>query len=275
MNELVKPDVMTLGSVFAKSGYFQDARDAAQAVVKMLAGSELGFGPVASMTGIYIVKGRVTLSANLMASAVKRSGRYNYRVKTLTDDACEIVFYDGKDELHPPSVFTMEDAKRAGLVNDNYRKFSRNMLFARAMSNGVKFHCPDVTGGPAYTPDELGALVDMETGEMTERPKDERIVPLGSGPDTAAGETAPPEEDEPGDDPEREEKIAVLESIAKGYGMLKMSEQMQRVLYKKHTGGAPFYTDADADPDQVTLDALVALRDELRALHRAAESRKR
>ena len=170
------PDVMTLGAVLAKSGYFQDARDAAQAVVKVLAGQELGFGPIASMTGIYIVKGSVSLSANLIAASVKR-GKYNYRITELTDTACKIDFYEGKEKVGE-SGFTMDDAKAAGLaLGENYKKFPRNMLFARAMSNGAKWFCADVFGGPVYTPDELGAAVDGETGEMTARPKDEVITP--------------------------------------------------------------------------------------------------
>jgi hypothetical protein len=41
------------------------------------------------------------------------------------------------------------------------------MLFARAMSNGAKWHTPDVfAGNPVYTADELGATVDGETGEV-------------------------------------------------------------------------------------------------------------
>jgi hypothetical protein len=37
------------------------------------------------------------------------------------------------------------------------------MLFARAMSNGVRWYCPDVTNGNAvYTPEELGAEVDED-----------------------------------------------------------------------------------------------------------------
>ena len=37
------------------------------------------------------------------------------------------------------------------------------MLFARAMSNGVRWYCPDVFAGMAvYTPDEMGADVDGE-----------------------------------------------------------------------------------------------------------------
>ena len=77
MNEIaVQPpqmDVMTLGKMLSQSGYFADAKQAAQAAVKVLAGQELGFGPIASMTGIYIVKGKVTLSANLIGAAIKKA----------------------------------------------------------------------------------------------------------------------------------------------------------------------------------------------------------
>jgi len=35
------------------------------------------------------------------------------------------------------------------------------MLFARAISNGIKWFCPDVLGGvTAYVPEEFGAVVD-------------------------------------------------------------------------------------------------------------------
>ena len=155
-----------LGDMLARSGYFTDARDAAQCVVKVLAGRELGFGPVASMTGVYIVKGRVSLSANLMAAAVRRSGRYTFKVNILTPENCEIEFFEiiaGKRESLGVSAFSLKDAQKAG--TQNLDKFPRNMLYARAMSNGVKWFCPDVTGGPVYTPEELGENVN-EDGEI-------------------------------------------------------------------------------------------------------------
>lgn len=181
----VEMDVMTLGTTLAKSGYFTDVRDAAQAVVKVLAGRELGIGDIAAMTGIYIVKGRVTMSANLMASLIKRSGKYNYRVTRMENDGVTIVFYEGKDEIGTSS-FTADDAKSAGLwgSSDPWKKTPRNMLFARAMSNGAKWFCPDIFSGPVYTPDELDssvidvtpesarftptANVDVKTGEIVE-----------------------------------------------------------------------------------------------------------
>ena len=63
-------DTMSLGSVLAKSGYFSDAKGEAQAVVKVLAGREMGFGPIASMTGVHIVQGKPTIGANLLGAAI-------------------------------------------------------------------------------------------------------------------------------------------------------------------------------------------------------------
>jgi hypothetical protein len=159
-------DPLALGQVLAESGFFQDSRGAAQAAVKVMAGAELGFGPVTSMTGVYIVKGRVTVSANLMAAAIKRHPSYTFRVKVHTDDECVIDFIED-GEVIGTSSFSMDDAKKAGLTSSQtWKSYPRNMLYARAVSNGAKWYCPDVFGGPIYTPDELGAEIDGETGEV-------------------------------------------------------------------------------------------------------------
>lgn len=156
-------DLSRVSKMLAMSGFFSDARDAAQCGVKVLAGTEMGFGAFASMTGINIIKGKPSIGANLMAAAVKRHPNYNYRVLEHTPDVCRIAFYekwDGKLEQVGVSEFTLADAKKAG--TQNLDKFARNMLFARAMSNGVRWYCPDVFDAPVYTPEELGATVDSE-----------------------------------------------------------------------------------------------------------------
>jgi len=156
-------DAMKAANAMAASGFFQDARQAAQAVVKILAGQELGVGPFTSMTGVYIIQGRPALSANIMAAAVKRSGRYNFRVIELTDTRCEIAFFENGQECGR-STFTADEARKAGTKNMD--KYPRNMLYARAISNGVRWFCPDVLGGsPVYTPEELGASVN-EDGQV-------------------------------------------------------------------------------------------------------------
>lgn len=156
-------DLNKIASLFAASGFFKDAREAPQAAIKILAGQELGFPSFASMTGIHIIQGKPTMGANLMAATIKRSGRYNYRVLELTDKVCRIEFFENGQSAGV-SEFTYEDAKRAGTQNLN--KFPKNMLFARAISNGMRFYCPDLLlGAPIYTPEELGAHVN-EHGDV-------------------------------------------------------------------------------------------------------------
>jgi len=170
-------ETMELGNLLAQSGFFADSRGAAQAVVKVLAGREIGFGPIASMTGIHVISGRVSISANLMAAAIKRSGRYDYRVLTMTPQRCEIEFRErngDKWDVIGSSEFTAQDARTAGTKNMD--KFARNMLFARAMSNGARWYCPDIFGGPVYTPEEMGAQVDGETGEVIDAPAPRIVV---------------------------------------------------------------------------------------------------
>jgi hypothetical protein len=174
----VRRDPVALGNVLAKSGFFTDSKSEAQAAVKVMAGEELGIGPVAAMTGIHIVKGKVTLSANLIAGQIKRSGRYDYRVTRLDGTGCVIEFSQGGEKIGT-SEFTADDAKAAGLWGQAgpWKAHPKNMLFARAMSNGAKWYCPDVfAAGPVYTPDELGAEVDGETGEVLSLPSEAPAV---------------------------------------------------------------------------------------------------
>ncbi len=101
-------ELQELGRVFYESGMFPDIRSAAQAIVKIQAGSELGFPPIYSMAKIYIVKGRVMVGAEALGALVKRSGRYDYRVVKLTDTECELMF---TQKVHPEG-FTQKGSPR-------------------------------------------------------------------------------------------------------------------------------------------------------------------
>jgi len=158
-------DPVAVGTVLAQSGYFSDARQAAQAAVKVMAGEELGLGPVASMTGIHIVKDKVTVGANLLAALIRKHPDYDYAVKEHTDQVCAIEFtYKGKPA--GVSTFSMDDAAKAGLMsNPTWKKWPMAMLFARAITQGQRWYAPDVAAGsPLYTPDELGADVEYDEG---------------------------------------------------------------------------------------------------------------
>ena len=192
--------------VLVESGFFKDVQSKAQAIVKVMAGAELGLPPFASMTGIAIIQGKPVLGANLIATLVKNDPRYDYRPVEHTDTSCVIEWRE-KGKVVGQSAFTWEEATRAGLTGkDNWRKYPSDMLFARAISRGARRFAPGIFGGsPIYTPDELGADVDEDgnvvEGEIVhpapvsrqpEPPPVPRPVPAGLNPETGEVMTPAP-----------------------------------------------------------------------------------
>lgn len=183
-------DMLQYGDIFAKSGYFKDASDPAKAVVKILAGAELGLNPFASMNGIYIIEGKPSISSNLLAGMVKRSGKYDFRLVEHTNNNCAIEFYQlikGEWALLGKTEFSMEDASRAQLATkDNWKKYPRAMMFARAISFGVKVHCPDIYLGGIYVEGERNEKIDAVTGDtVQETVIDARFAPQPATPQSA------------------------------------------------------------------------------------------
>lgn len=168
-----------LAAAFVASGMFSDTKQLNQAIVKIVAGQELGLPAVYSMQNINLIRNRLTTSANTLAMLVKRSGKYNYHVKEHTDVACTIIFserYDDKWLEVGTSKFTIDDARRADLVkpDSGWIKYPRAMLFSRAISQGARIYCPDAIGG-VYTDEEIRSIppryddtVDTATGEIAE-----------------------------------------------------------------------------------------------------------
>lgn len=145
------------------SGYFRDVTSQAQAIVKVMAGAELGLPPFASMSGIHIIQGKPVLGANVLATLVKNDPRYDYRVKVCDAKDCELAWFEDGKQVGT-STFTWDEAKTAGLTEkDNWRKFPSDMLFARAISRGARRFAPGIFGGsPVYTPDEMGVEMNED-----------------------------------------------------------------------------------------------------------------
>lgn len=157
-------DPATVAKAFKASGMFPDLASEAQAFVKIIAGRELGIGPMAAISGLNVIKGRATPSANLLATLVKTHPAYDYIPREVTAEKARIEFFQNGDSIGV-SEFTIQEARQAGLNGQNWKAYPKAMLFARALSQGVRWFCPDVTAGsPAYVPEEMGAVVDAEGG---------------------------------------------------------------------------------------------------------------
>lgn len=179
-------ELASVAGALARSGYFQDAKDEAQAIVKVLAGQEMGLGPFAAMTGIHIIKGKPVLGANIIATLIKNDPRYNYKVIEHTSQVCQIAFFENGQQVGI-SKMTIDKARKAG--SNNLDRYPENMLFARAISNGAKWHTPGIFGGaPVYTPDEFGMDVD-DDGDPVILEAEVKPAPPPSAP--------PPNEEKP------------------------------------------------------------------------------
>lgn len=223
MSDLVKAPPREIASAFQASGLFPDSRSEAQAYVKVIAGQELGIGPMAAMAGINVIQGKVTLSANLLASQVKRHPAYSYRVKEHTNTVCRIEFTEDGEAIGL-SEFSVEDAQRAGVAGgQNWKKYPKAMLFARALTQGVRWYCPDVTSGsPAYVPEELGGAESVE-------------------PEVVEAEIVPPKDD----------------SAPK---LLELKEQMEKYEFPDDAvAGVKNYIRTDAGVDHERVDDLLKM----------------
>lgn len=157
-------NIRELSKIFYEAGIFEDVKSEAQAIVKIIAGREMGLSPMESMNGLYIVKGRVEPMTNVVSALIKKSAEYDYKVKTLTDKECILTFTKNGEEIGESS-FSFADAAKAGLVNkDVWKNFPRNMMFSRALANGKRWFCPHIcSGGIAEESMELGEETPIKT----------------------------------------------------------------------------------------------------------------
>ena len=133
--------------------------DAVVAVV--LAGHELGLGPMQSLQTIDLIQGRPSLSPEGMRALVLAHG-HGFKVTgddvTATATVRRKEWAEGEWESY---TFTMDDAVRAELLgNPSWKKYPRAMLYARATSEAARATFADVIAGLSYTPEEIESSID-------------------------------------------------------------------------------------------------------------------
>jgi len=180
MGELMKlNETKEMAEHFFKSGIFQDVKDMSVALVKIQAGQELGISPIMAMKEVYLIPSKagvkIQIGASLQAAMIKKSGKYDYRIVEHTKEICTIHFFErrgDKWEKIGDESYTIGDARAAGLTagKDVWTKHPKNMLFARAMSNGAKWHCPDVFGGAIYNESDEFPESKFEAEIVEEKP---------------------------------------------------------------------------------------------------------
>lgn len=121
---------------------------ASDILVTILAGLELGMAPMAALRNIHVVKGKPILSADGMVGLVKASGLCESFACIEESDTLATYSTKRKGEKAQEFTFTLSDAQRAGIANgDNWKKYPRAMLKARAKAALARDVYPDVLAG--------------------------------------------------------------------------------------------------------------------------------
>ncbi len=130
----------------------------ADVMLIIMAGAELGLGPMQSLRGMHVIQGKPVMSSDLMAALVLSRPEVCEYLQLVESSATKAT-YETKRKGAPKSVtlsFTIEQAKAVGdlLGKDNWRKYPDAMLRARALAAICRAVYPDLCAG-VYDEDEV------------------------------------------------------------------------------------------------------------------------
>lgn len=146
-------DLERMAATVAKSGLF-GAKTPEHAMALMLLAQAEGVHPMRSVQDYDIIQGRPAKKSRAMLTSYQAAGGKIEWIER-TDTACEARFSHPSSPQPVTVRWDTDRAKLAGLAGkDNWKKFPRQMLSARVISEGVTCTYPGATGG-LYTPEEV------------------------------------------------------------------------------------------------------------------------
>jgi hypothetical protein len=159
-------EVAHLAEFIASTEFVPKAyRDQPAAVAAaILAGREMGIGPMTALQHLYVVEGRPAMSAQLMRALVMSAG-HTLRVVESTSARCTVTGRRrGETTDREPVTWSGEEVRRAGLANrTTWQRYPRQMLLARATAELCRVVFPDVLGGMSYAVEEAADMPDDDT----------------------------------------------------------------------------------------------------------------
>lgn len=121
----------------------------------VLTGRALGIDDMHALRSIYVVDGKATISAELMAAIARKNG--HSITGEVNDNGATVTGKRGDNGDTMTVTWTMEDASRAGLTGKgNWKTYPKAMMWARGVSQLCRMLFPDVFLGLAYTGEEMG-----------------------------------------------------------------------------------------------------------------------
>lgn len=128
----------------------------------------IGVSPLDALNGgMYFVKGKVELSSGMMNQLI-RAQKHSITKDRKSDNTICILHGRRADNGDTwTESFSIEDAKTAGIYGNQWLKYPKDMLFARALSRLARQLFPDVIKG-CYVQGEIRDSVILEREEARE-----------------------------------------------------------------------------------------------------------
>ncbi len=151
-------DMERMAKAFAGSKLF-GVQNVEQALALMLVAQAEGRHPASAAQDYNIIQGRPAKKADAMLrDFLSAGGKVDWH--TLNDEKADATF------SHPAGGsaridWTLKRAQAAGISNPMWKKYPRQMLRSRAVSEGVRTVCPGATSG-MYVPEEVQDIVHVE-----------------------------------------------------------------------------------------------------------------
>lgn len=205
-------DIQRMATAVAQSGLF-GVKTPEQAMALMLVAQAEGLHPAIAARDYDIIQGRpAKKSEAMMRSFIANGGRVRW---LKLDDTCAEATFSHAQGGEVTIKWDIPRAATAGLTSkDMYKKYPRQMLRARCISEGVRTVCPMATSG-MYVPEEV---LEMEPHTPT-------------GAQTASGAVAG---SQPQDTEERRALLARFEQAA-GKGVAAYAEAWKAATKDERT----------------------------------------
>ncbi len=141
-------EAQAVSAIIAKTGICK-IRTPEEALVRLMTGRSLGIPTFIALQHVYDVEGRPSLSAKLKVALCLRHPDCIYFDHVESDETHATYRTKRRGREEQKRTFTIEDAKRAGLVKpeSNWAKWPRRMLQARASGELADIVFPDAVMG--------------------------------------------------------------------------------------------------------------------------------
>ena len=169
--DVILKDIETMQSMCAtllKTKHYQAMGEAGLFAIVQKA-KTLNIHPLEALNGgLYFVQGKVGMGAETMNALIRQAGHSITKDAKSNETIC-ILHGKRNDNGDTWSVsFSIEDARRAGLLKNMYDKYPAIMLYNRAMSMLARQLFPDVIKGAGYTAEELKEIKENTPASKVE-----------------------------------------------------------------------------------------------------------